>query len=157
MEAINEIINKANYCLGCKAMPCSTKGCPLNNDIPQFIENIKQNNYYKAYKTLCNTTVLPGICGRICPHMKQCQGSCVRGVKGDPVSIGELEAFVGDIAIKENYKLATPAKENKNKKVAIVGGGQAGLTASAFLLKKGYSVTLYEKYDPAIDATDTPV
>lgn len=154
MKAINEIIDKANYCLGCKAKPCSTKGCPLNNDIPQFIEYIKQNNYYEAYKTLSSTTVLPGICGRICPHMKQCQGSCVRGIKGNPVSIGDLEAFVYDKAKEKGYTLRKcfeDIKENdnniSNKKVAIIGGGPCGLTAAAFIAKKGIKVTIFEKYD----------
>lgn len=154
MKAINEIIDKANYCLGCKAKPCSTKGCPLNNDIPQFIEYIKQNNYYEAYKTLSSTTVLPGICGRICPHMKQCQGSCVRGIKGNPVSIGDLEAFVYDKAKEKGYTLRKcfeDIKENdnniSNKKVAIIGGGPCGLTAAAFIAKKGIKVTIYERYD----------
>lgn len=154
MEAINEIINKANYCLGCKAKPCSTKGCPLNNDIPQFIENIKQSNYYVAYKTLCTTTVLPGICGRICPHMKQCQGSCVRGIKGNPVSIGELEAFVYDKAKEKGYTLRNSFEDIKeksntvlNKKVAIIGGGPCGLTAAGFMAKEGIKVTIYERYN----------
>lgn len=154
MEAINEVINKANYCLGCKVKPCSIKGCPLNNDIPQFIEYIKQNNYYEAYKTLCNTTVLPGICGRICPHMKQCQGSCVRGVKGDPVSIGELEAFVYDKAKEKGYTLRDSFEDIKeksntvlNKKVAIIGGGPCGLTAAAYMAKEGIKVTIYERYN----------
>lgn len=154
MEAINEIINKANYCLECKAKPCSTKGCPLNNDIPQFIENIKQSNYYEAYKTLCNTTVLPGICGRICPHMKQCQGSCVRGIKGNPVSIGELEAFVYDKAKEKGYTLRNSFEDIKeksntvlNKKVAIIGGGPCGLTAAAYMAKEGIKVTIYERYN----------
>ena len=154
MEAINDILNKANYCLRCKAKPCSTKGCPLNNDIPQFIENIKQNNYYKAYKTLCNTTVLPGICGRICPHMKQCQGSCVRGIKGNPVSIGELESFVYDKAKEKGYTLRDSFEDIKeksntvlNKKVAIIGGGPCGLTAAAYMAKEGIKVTIYERYN----------
>ena len=154
MEAINEILNKASYCLGCKAKPCSTKGCPLNNDIPQFIENIKQSNYYEAYKTLCNTTVLPGICGRICPHMKQCQGSCVRGIKGNPVSIGELEAFVYDKAKEKGYTLRDSFEDIKeksntvlNKKVAIIGGGPCGLTAAAYMAKEGIKVTIYERYN----------
>ena len=154
MEAINEILNKASYCLGCKAKPCSTKGCPLNNDIPQFIENIKQSNYYEAYKTLCNTTVLPGICGRICPHMKQCQGSCVRGIKGNPVSIGELEAFVYDKAKEKGYTLRDGFEDIKeksntilNKKVAIIGGGPCGLTAAAYMAKEGIKVTIYERYN----------
>ena len=144
---MEEIKEKSNYCLNCPIKPCSNKGCPLGNDIPSFIKAVKEENYKKAYEILSETTVLPAICGRICPHTKQCEGSCVRGVKSNSVNIGELETFVGDIAIKENYSLGEPNQENKNKKIAIIGGGPAGLTASAFLLKKGYSVTLYEKYD----------
>jgi len=144
---MEEIKSKANYCLNCVTKPCFNKGCPLNNNIPGFIKAIKEENYKQAYEILSETTVLESVCGRICPHTKQCQGSCVRGIKGQPVSIGELEAFVGDIAIKEGYKFAEINNENKNKKIAIVGGGPAGLTASAFLLKKGYSVTIFEKYD----------
>ena len=144
MEQIKE---KSNYCLNCPIKPCSNKGCPLGNDIPGFINAVKQEDYKKAYEILSETTVLQAICGRICPHTKQCEGSCIRGIKSNSVNIGELEAFIGDIAIKENYTISKPSTENKNKKIAIVGGGPAGLTASAFLLKKGYSVTLYEKYD----------
>ena len=144
MEHIKE---NSNYCLNCPIKPCSNKGCPLGNDIPGFINAVKQEDYKKAYEILSETTVLQAVCGRICPHTKQCEGSCIRGIKSNPVSIGELEAFVGDIAIKENYTISKTSTENKNKKIAIVGGGPAGLTASAFLLKKGYSVTLYEKYD----------
>ena len=87
---MNKIIEKTNYCLNCKIKPCSTKGCPLENNIPEFIKATKEENYREAYKILSKTTVLPGICGKICPHMKQCQGSCVRGIKGEPVSIGEI-------------------------------------------------------------------
>ena len=152
MEQINK---KANYCLNCKAKPCSNKGCPLHNDIPKFISYIKEEEYIKAYKVLCETTVLPGVCGRICPHKKQCEGSCVRGIKGEPVSIGELEAFVFDNMVKQNITLRDVWKDeidknrlkNKNKRVAIIGGGPAGLTAAAFLAKEGLSVTIYEKYD----------
>ena len=144
MEQIKE---KSNYCLNCPIKPCSNKGCPLGNDIPGFINAVKQEDYKKAYEILSETTVLQAICGRICPHTKQCEGSCVRGIKSKSVNIGELEAYIGDIAIKENYTISKTSTENKNKKIAIVGGGPAGLTASAFLLKKGYSVTLYEKYD----------
>ena len=149
MEEINE---KSNYCLNCKAKPCSIKGCPLGNHIPQFIEQIKQDNYKKAYEILSETTVLPGICGRICPHQKQCQGSCVRGIKGEAVSIGDLEAFIFDTIVDEEDSLLNcyqkEINQNKiNKKVAVIGGGPAGLTASAFLAKKGIQVTIYEKYD----------
>lgn len=144
---MEEIKEKSEYCLNCKIKPCSNKGCPLGNDIPTFIKAIKEENYKKAYEILSETTVLEAVCGRICPHTKQCEGSCVRGIKSKPVSIGELEAFVGDISIKENYKIPQNNTSNKNKKIAIIGGGPAGLTASAFLLKEGYSVTLYEKYN----------
>lgn len=139
------IKEKSEYCLNCKNKPCSKKGCPLNNDIPLFISAIKEVNYKKAYDVLTETTVLPAICGRICPHYKQCMGSCVRGIKSTPVDIGDLEAFVGDIAIKEGYEIE---KQNKySKKVAIVGGGPAGITAAAFLAKEGNDVTIYEKYN----------
>ena len=141
----NDIESKANMCLNCNNKPCSKKGCPLNNDIPLFISAIKEGDYKKAYDILCETTVLPAICGRICPHYKQCMGSCVRGIKGNPVNIGDLEAFVGDVSIKEGYEIE---KEKKySKKVAIVGGGPAGLTAAAFLAKEGNDVTIYEKYN----------
>ena len=144
---MEEIKEKVNYCLNCPVKPCANKGCPLGNNIPEFVKAMKEEDYKKAYDILSETTVLEAVCGRICPHTKQCEGSCVRGIKSKPVSIGELEAFVGDIAIKENYELAKLNKNNKDKKIAIVGGGPAGLTAAAFLLKNGYSVTLYEKYD----------
>ena len=144
---MKEIQEKANYCLNCPVKPCSNKGCPLENNIPGFIKAIKEEEYKKAYEILSETTVLEAVCGRICPHTKQCEGSCVRGIKSVPVSIGEMEAFIGDIAIKENYKISEKNTENKDKKIAIVGGGPAGLTASAFLLKNGYSVTMYEKYN----------
>ena len=144
---MEEIKEKSNYCLNCPVKPCSNKGCPLGNDIPGFIKAIKEEDYKKAYEILSETTVLEAVCGRICPHTKQCEGSCVRGIKSKPVNIGDLEAIVGDISIRENYKITTEIPNNKNKKIAIVGGGPSGLTSAAFLLKNGYSVTLYEKYD----------
>ena len=151
---MNEIIEKVNYCLGCKVKPCSKKGCPLNNNIPEFIKCVKEENYKEAFKILSETTVLQGVCGRICPHMKQCQGSCVRGIKQDPVHIGELEAYVFDMATNQGMTLLDCYKEeieknkyNNNKKVAVVGGGPAGLTCAAFLAKSGIKVTIYEKYN----------
>lgn len=151
MESIDEINKKAQYCLNCKIKPCSNKGCPLGNNIPDFINAIKNEDYKKAYQILSLTTVLPGVCGRICPHKKQCQGSCVRGIKGTPVSIGDLEAFVFDMAVKNKINLSDvfldKEKNMQKKKVAVIGGGPAGLTCAAFLAKKGVNVTIYEKYN----------
>lgn len=144
-EQMNE---KLNYCLNCKVKPCSQKGCPLGNDIPAIIQNMKEHNVEKAYEILAQTTVLSGVCGRICPHQKQCQGSCVRGIKSNPVSIGEIEAYVFDKAMEKGNSLKNcyPRKQANGKKVAVVGGGPAGLTCSAFLAKEGFEVTIYEKY-----------
>ncbi len=148
---MKQIKDKSSYCLNCKTKPCAIKGCPLGNQIPQFIEQIKQENYKKAYEILSETTVLQGICGRICPHQKQCQGSCIRGIKGEPVSIGELESFIFDQMVGEESLLKCYQEEmqanRSNKKVAVIGAGPAGLTASAFLAKNGIQVTIYEKYD----------
>ena len=149
---MKEIEEKINYCLNCKVKPCSVKGCPLNNNIPEFIKAVKEEKYKEAYQILSETTVLPGVCGKICPHMKQCQGSCVRGIKGEPVSIGDIESFIFQKAIEQGYKLKDVIEKEKNselenKKVAIVGGGPAGLTCSAFLAKSGVAVTIYEKYN----------
>ena len=146
---------KASYCLSCKVKPCSIKGCPLHNDIPNFIKEVKEKNYSKAYEILCETTVLQGVCGRICPHQKQCQGACIRGIKGNPVAIGELEAFVFDKMIEENNSLkkvwGEEIRKNEKKlgkkRVAVIGGGPAGLTAAAFLRKEGITTTIFEKYD----------
>lgn len=148
---MKEIEEKVNYCLNCKIKPCSQKGCPLNNNIPEFIKAVKEEKYKEAYKILSETTVLPGVCGKICPHTKQCQGSCVRGIKGEPVSIGDIENFIFQKATEQGYSLKDVInKEEKselaNKKVAIVGGGPAGLTCAAFLAKYGIDVTIYEKY-----------
>ncbi len=115
-----------------------------------FIAEVKNKNYLEAYKILSQTTVLPGVCGRICPHKKQCEGSCVRGIKGEPISIGALESFVFDQFAKDSSSLQDfYSNSNKNVKanVAIIGGGPAGLTCAAFLAKNGASVTIFEKYD----------
>lgn len=173
MKNLDEIKEKAEYCLNCKTRPC-TKGCPLGNNIPEFIKCIKEEKYKEAYEVLNETTVIQSICGRICPHYKQCQGNCVRGIKGKPVAIGEMEAFIGDMAIKENWELqnayldegigavnvdeadarVSDVEKNdsammvmRNKKIAVVGGGPAGLTCAAFLTRKGYKVTIYEKHE----------
>ena len=144
-----EIQEKVDYCLNCKIKPCELKGCPLGNHIPEMIKLLKEEKYKEAYIEISKTTVLPGVCGRICPHKKQCQGSCVRGIKGEPVSIGDLEAFTFDKANELGYSLVDcyEKSEKINKKVAVVGGGPAGLTCAAFLAKAGVDVTIYEKYD----------
>ena len=146
---MNEEIHKyTEYCLNCPVKPCSNKGCPLNNDIPAFIKMTKEGKLEEAYKILSKTTVLGSICGRICPHMKQCEGSCVRGIKGKPVQIGEIEAYVFDEALKNKwYENIEKTEKLKGKKVAVVGGGPAGLTCSSFLARNGAEVTIYEKYD----------
>ena len=134
-----------DYCLNCKNKPCSNNGCPLNNDIPTFIH---EEDLKKAYEILSETTVLPAICGKICPHKKQCEGSCIRGIKGDSVSIGKMEEYIGKKSIENNYKIPTAIDEKlKDKKVAVIGGGPAGLTCGAFLARKGIKVTIYERFD----------
>lgn len=142
MKKIEEI---RSYCLNCKNSQCRIKGCPLGNCIPEFIHEVDNK---KAYEILCNTTVLPAICGRICPHEKQCEGSCIRGIKGEPVSIGTMEAYIGDLSIENNYELSVEVDERaKDKKVAVIGSGPAGLTCAGFLARKGVKVTIYEKHD----------
>ena len=142
MKEIEEI---RSYCLNCKNSQCKIKGCPLDNCIPEFIH---ETDSKKAYEILCNTTVLPAICGRICPHEKQCEGSCIRGIKGEPVSIGAMEAYIGDLSIENNYELSIEVDERaKDKSVAVIGSGPAGLTCAAFLARKGVKVTIYEKHD----------
>ena len=130
---MEEIKSKANYCLNCVTKPCSNKGCPLNNNIPGFIKAIKEENYKQAYEILSETTVLESVCGRICPHTKQCQGSCVRGIKGNPVDIGTIESYIFDKAMEQGLSLkkvygkyaSEESKEEKEvlkgKKVAIIG------------------------------------
>lgn len=142
MKEIEEI---RSYCLNCKNSQCRIKGCPLDNCIPEFIHEVDSK---KAYEILCNTTILPAICGRICPHEKQCEGSCIRGIKGEPVSIGAMEAYIGDLSIENNYELSIEVDERaKDKRVAVIGSGPAGLTCAAFLARRGVKVTIYEKHD----------
>lgn len=141
-----EITEKANYCANCIKKPCQS-GCPLNNDTMGFIKLIKEEKYKQAYELLCETTVLSAICGKICPHQKQCQGKCVKGIRFTPVQIGDLEAFVGEMAIKNNWEIPTSANKKMNKKVAVIGGGPSGLTCAAFLAKNGVDVTIYEKHN----------
>ena len=149
MEALSkEMQEKVNYCLNCKAKPCSNKGCPLNNDIPTFIRLVKEGNMEEAYYTLLKTSILGSVCGRICPHYKQCMGSCVRGIKGESVQIGDIEAYISDYGLEHNLiKNIEKTEELKGKNIAVIGGGPAGLTASYFLAKAGANITIYEKHN----------
>ena len=143
---MNKIKKLVDYCLNCPVKPCK-KGCPLRNDIPSFVKLATEGNFLEAFSVLSETTVLTSICGRICPFERQCEGNCVRRLKGEPVQIGEIEAFIGDKAMKENYPLFSDMMENNGKKVAVVGAGPAGLSCAAFLRKLGYEVTIYEKHN----------
>lgn len=142
---LEEIKNKAEYCLNCKTKPCKT-GCPLQNNIPDFIKCVKEENYEEAFKVLSETTIFEPICGRICPQKSQCEGSCVRGIKGESVHIGELEAFVGDYML-ENIELQVTETDDDAKKIAIIGSGPSGLACAWYLSTRGFKVDIYEKHE----------
>ena len=129
---------EASRCLHCKNAKC-VQGCPVNIQIPDFIAAIKEGDIEKAGDVIRQTSMLPSVCGRVCPQERQCEGNCVLGIKGKPVAIGALERYVGD---KTNAKVGE-IKDN-GKKVAIVGSGCAGITAAADLRKAGYDVTVFE-------------
>ena len=141
---LEEIKKQAEYCLNCKNKPCQL-GCPLNNNIPDFIKYIKEEKYEEAYRVLSDTTIFESICGRICPQKSQCEGNCVRGLKGDSVHIGELETFVGDYAI-ENIDTEVIETKEDSKKIAIIGSGPSGLACSYYLSTRGVKVDIYEKH-----------
>ena len=143
---MNSFKKLVDYCLNCPTKPCM-KGCPLRNDIPRFIKLAKEGNFLEAFSVLSNTTVLSSICSRICPIDRLCEGNCIRKLKGESVHIAEIEAVIGDKALKENYPIFKEMLEDNGKKVAIVGAGPAGISCAAFLKKLGYNVTIYEKYD----------
>lgn len=141
---LEEVRKQAEYCLNCKTKPCRS-GCPLQNDIPDFIKCIKEENYEEAFKVLLDTTIFEPICGRICPQKSQCEGNCVRGIKSDSVHIGELEKFVGDYAL-ENIELPIIVGKKDSKKIAIIGSGPSGLACSYYLSSRGFKVSIYEKH-----------
>ena len=117
---------EASRCINCKNAQC-IKGCPVAIDIPGFIAQVKEGNIEKAYQIISESSALPAVCGRVCPQESQCEGKCIRGIKGDPISIGKLERFVADWAREHNIK-PEGAKESMGKKVAVIGSGPAGLT-----------------------------
>lgn len=142
---MKEIEEVANNCLNCKMKPCSIKGCPMGTAIPEFITEIKNKNYGKAYDILLDNNILSYICSLICPQEEQCEGSCVRGIKSNPISIGKLENFINEWAKENNYKYKYEQKEKNGKKIAVIGSGPAGLECAVELLKNGYEVDIYEK------------
>ena len=137
-----EAMEEAARCIGCKNAAC-VKGCPVSIDIPGFIGQVKEGNIEEAYKIISEASSLPAVCGRVCPQESQCEGKCIRGLKGDPISIGKLERFVADWAF-ENDVHPEPPKEKNGKKVAVIGSGPAGVTCAGDLAKMGYDVTVFE-------------
>ncbi|MCW6062592.1 NADPH-dependent glutamate synthase [Clostridium sporogenes] len=137
-----EAVKEASRCLNCKKPICVTK-CPVSIGIPEFIQEVKNGEFEKAAKTIAKYSALPAVCGRVCPQESQCEGKCVLGIKGEPVAIGKLERFVADWSREHNVDLSE-REESKNKKVAVIGSGPAGLTCAGDLAKKGYDVTIFE-------------
>ncbi|WP_312644471.1 NADPH-dependent glutamate synthase [Hydrogenoanaerobacterium sp.] len=140
-------IEEATRCLNCKHKPC-VNGCPVNVRIPEFISQVAAGNFAEAYKTITSTNALPAVCGRVCPQENQCEGKCVRGIKGEPVAIGRLERFVADWYIENGTdKVEKPA--SNGHKVAVIGAGPAGLSCAGSLAQKGFEVTIFEAFHTA--------
>ena len=137
-----EAMEEASRCINCKNAQCM-KGCPVAINIPGFIEQVKNGDFNKAYEIISESSALPAVCGRVCPQESQCEGKCIRGIKGEPISIGKLERFVADYASQNGVK-PTGATEKKGQKVAVIGSGPAGLTCAGDLAKMGYDVTIFE-------------
>lgn len=139
---LEEAMEEAARCLNCKNARC-IQGCPVSINIPGFIEKVKEGDFAGAYQVIGQSSALPAVCGRVCPQETQCEGQCIRGIKGDAVSIGKLERFVADWAGRQGIR-PEGAKEKKGKKVAVIGSGPAGLTCAGDLAKMGYDVTIFE-------------
>ncbi|MDD3367810.1 MAG: NADPH-dependent glutamate synthase [Lachnospiraceae bacterium] len=137
-----EAMEEASRCLNCKNAQC-IQGCPVSINIPGFIEKVKEGDVAAAYQVISQSSALPAVCGRVCPQESQCEGKCIRGFKGEPVSIGKLERFVADTARDMGIK-PEGAKEMNGKKVAVIGSGPSGLTCAGDLAKMGYDVTIFE-------------
>lgn len=139
---MEEAVAESERCLNCKNAKCIA-GCPVSIDIPAFIQEVKAGNIEEAAKVIALSSALPAVCGRVCPQESQCEGQCVRGIKGEAVSIGKLERFVADWSREHGFVPAAPEKTN-GKKVAVIGSGPAGLTCAGDLAKMGYDVTIFE-------------
>lgn len=137
-----EAMAEASRCINCKNAQC-VKGCPVGINIPGFIHEVKEGNIEEAYKIIGQSSALPAVCGRVCPQESQCEGKCIRGIKGEPVSIGKLERFVADYALENDIK-PVGADQKNGHKVAVIGSGPAGLTCAGDLAKLGYDVTVFE-------------
>ena len=142
-------IDEAKRCLNCRQHPC-VSGCPVNVRIPEFIAKVAEGEFEEAYKIITSTNSLPAVCGRVCPQEHQCEGKCVRGIKGESVGIGRLERFVADwhaAHADPNAKVEKPV--SNGHRVAVVGSGPAGLTCAGDLARMGYEVTVYELFHKA--------
>lgn len=139
---MEEAMEEASRCINCKNAKC-IQGCPVAINIPGFIKEIKEGNIEEAYKVIGQSSALPAICGRVCPQESQCEGQCIRGIKGEPISIGKLERFVADYALEHDIKPVGAEKTNGHK-VAVIGSGPSGLTCAGDLAKLGYEVTVFE-------------
>lgn len=139
---IEEAVEEAHRCLGCKNAKC-IEGCPVSIDIPGFIKCVKDRDFENAAKIIAQSSALPAVCGRVCPQESQCEQRCIRGIKGEAVSIGKLERFVADWARENNIK-PEPCKNKLGKKVAVIGSGPAGIACAGDLAKLGYDVTIFE-------------
>ena len=137
-----EAMCEATRCINCRNAQC-IKGCPVSINIPGFIEKVKEGDMEAAYQIISESSALPAVCGRVCPQESQCEGKCIRGIKGEALSIGKLERFVADWARENNIK-PEGAKEKKGRKVAVIGSGPSGLTCAGDLAKMGYEVTIFE-------------
>ena len=140
-------INEAKRCLHCKNRPC-VAGCPVNVQIPEFIQLVGEGKFKEAYLKIAETNSLPAVCGRVCPQESQCEGKCVRGIKGEPVAIGRLERFCADWYMANCKEEIKPANANGHK-VAVLGAGPSGLTCAGDLAKLGYEVTIFEAFHKA--------
>lgn len=140
-------IAEANRCLNCKK-PICVEGCPVNVKIPEFISFVAKGDFKSAYEKINETNSLPAVCGRVCPQERQCEGKCIRGVKGESVAIGRLERFVADYYLN-NFERAIAKTEPSCKRVAVIGSGPAGLTCAGDLAKMGYKVTIFEAFHTA--------